>query len=541
MILTALCVIYVNTPETSDSTQAYVAFEPNEDASTATKVGLSVTNALIIVSVFCAMTFLIVLLYKYRWMKCLMGYMIISSAALLGFLGGNLFFDIIEIYQLWCDQFSYYFFLWNFALVGTGAIFWPFGGFPTWITQGYLVATSVIVAWQLSGFDSWTAWALLIMLALYDLCAVLTPCGPLKALVNLMSEDDSPDMPGLLYEAELPQDAQRPGQRRPQRQSTIETTRTSTAISSTGQESSRTNSAAASTPTCHRQSRLTVATEGDSDSCGDVELASSVPSTQESASTVTEAEQEAQTTSSATAEASSDLAALMSTIISESASTESESAPPPPPATPETAPPPPTASLPFAIAKLYKLPLQSEEPERRPSWTPPLEGESMSPNELLARQYTPEQLKAPVVAVFPRNGGRIDVMGTKYVVKDRYGNVKRILLVDHDGKVLEERQRTPEEEREEARKSNSIKLGLGDFIFYSVLVSKAAVYSFTTFIACMLVILAGLGLTLILLAVYRMALPALPISIFLGVIFYLVTRALIEPWFQAILTTPYYV
>ena len=165
----------------------------------------------------------------------------------------------------------------------------------------------------------------------------------------------------------------------------------------------------------------------------------------------------------------------------------------------------------------------------------------MSPNELLARQYTPEQLKAPVVAVFPRNGGRIDVVGTKYVVKDRNGNVKRILLMDHDGKVLEERQRTPEEERDEARKSNSIKLGLGDFIFYSVLVSKAALYSFTTFIACMLVILAGLGLTLILLAVYRMALPALPISIFLGVVFYLVTLALIEPWFQAVLTTPNYV
>ena len=165
----------------------------------------------------------------------------------------------------------------------------------------------------------------------------------------------------------------------------------------------------------------------------------------------------------------------------------------------------------------------------------------MSPNELLARQYTPEQLKAHVVAAFPRNGGRIDVVGNKYVVKDRHGIVKRILLVDDQGRVLEERQRTPEEEREHARNSNSIKLGLGDFIFYSVLVSKAALYSFTTFIACMLVILAGLGLTIVLLAVYHKALPALPISIFLGVIFYLVTRALIEPWFQAILITPYYV
>ena len=82
---------------------------------------------------------------------------------------------------------------------------------PTHNTRSYLVLTSVILAWQLSHFDEWTAWALLIMLALYDLCAVLSPCGPLKALVNEMQADDAPDMPGLLYEATLPAEARRPG------------------------------------------------------------------------------------------------------------------------------------------------------------------------------------------------------------------------------------------------------------------------------------------------------------------------------------------
>jgi len=32
--------------------------------------------------------------------------------------------------------------------------------------------------------EQWTSWALLVALALYDLCAVLTPCGPLRALVR---------------------------------------------------------------------------------------------------------------------------------------------------------------------------------------------------------------------------------------------------------------------------------------------------------------------------------------------------------------------
>jgi len=76
--------------------------------------------------------------------------------------------------------------------------------------------------------------------------------------------------------------------------------------------------------------------------------------------------------------------------------------------------------------------------------------------------------------------------------------------------------------------SGSIKLGLGDFIFYSVLVGRAAMYDFMTVYACYLAIIAGLGVTLILLAFYQKALPALPVSIALGVLFYFLTRLLLE-------------
>lgn len=85
--------------------------------------------------------------------------------------------------------------------------------------------------------------------------------------------------------------------------------------------------------------------------------------------------------------------------------------------------------------------------------------------------------------------------------------------------------------------SGALKLGLGDFVFYSVLVGRAAMYDLTTVYACYLAIIAGLGTTLALLAVARRALPALPISIGLGVLFYLLTRLLMEPFVVGLSTT----
>jgi presenilin 1 len=472
MVLAALSVCFINNDETrADGAEAMAQAYQTFSLDNGNALALSLANALIMVSAVCLMTFGIVLLYRYKFMKCLIGYMMLASMSLLGLMGSNLVLTAIAIFQIPIDKVTFGLFMLNFAAVGVIAVFFGLG-VPKYITQAYLVATAVILAWHLSYFDAWTTWTLLLMLALYDLCAVLTPCGPLKALVNLMSEDDAPEMPGLLFEAELPPEA-----KRPKSSSHAQTTRSNNNNSDQQQRQKRD----IITPPQPIDQRLP---------------ADEKPESRH-------------------------------------------------------------ATIPLAIAKVYQLPVISIPvdsmatlyPNSDSKEVPLLANDTVS----LPDHPTVKQLQSEVVVRLPPNGGRLERVARRgkrmYMERDRHGNPKRVLWVDRRGKVFAEMSsgsvssssssNDDDDDDGNHRQRNTIRLGLGDFIFYSVLVAKAAQYSFMTFAACMLVILAGLGGTLILLSVYGHALPALPISIFMGVVCYGTTRLFVEPWVEAVMSNPY--
>ncbi|OHT06050.1 Clan AD, family A22, presenilin-like aspartic peptidase [Tritrichomonas foetus] len=69
---------------------------------------------------------------------------------------------------------------------------------------------------------------------------------------------------------------------------------------------------------------------------------------------------------------------------------------------------------------------------------------------------------------------------------------------------------------------DGVRLGLGDFCFYGILITRAARLGWDLTILCIFAVILGLSLTLLLLAWLQRPLPALPISLILGIIFFVI-------------------
>jgi len=176
---------------------AMIAYTESENDSGALRFGGAMLNALIFLVVILVTTLLFVILYKYRCLRIIYGWLITSSLMMLALFGGYFIYLLLDAYGLASDWISFTFFLWNFAVVGILAIFWHG---PTKVNQGYLILISGLLAIFFTRVPEWTTFAILAVVAIYDLFAVLCPRGPLKVLVETAQQRQEP-IPALLYNA----------------------------------------------------------------------------------------------------------------------------------------------------------------------------------------------------------------------------------------------------------------------------------------------------------------------------------------------------
>ncbi|GAB4860880.1 hypothetical protein Ancab_036040 [Ancistrocladus abbreviatus] len=380
MLLVVLLVAILNSDSSSSSSEpvttiATIAYDWNSSDSFWDKLKGALLSSLVFVAVVTVVTFILVFLFYIRCTKFLKYYMGFSAFIVLVFMGGQISLLLVEHFSIPIDCITFLVILFNFSVVGVLAVCMT--KMAIFVTQGYLVAIGMLVAYWFTLLPEWTTWALLVAMALYDLAAVLLPGGPLRLLVELaMSRDE--DIPALVYEA------------RP-----VNCDESSMGIG-VGQRRWRTRT-------------------------------SSTDQNENHGSAVNSSE----------------------------------------------------------------IPNDTLELNSNPNVLPSVESGQRD-----------LELSAPLLEQRMNVNSHVEAA----VVSDESLAFEGIGLGS----------------------SGSIKLGLGDFIFYSVLVGRAAMYDFMTVYACYLAIIAGLGVTLMLLAIYKKALPALPVSVMLGVLFYFLTRILLE-------------
>ncbi|KAF4322375.1 hypothetical protein BBO99_00002960 [Phytophthora kernoviae] len=464
MIIASLVVVNYRSDSIEASMSTYLVYGDSDSNtnSGASNIGMSLVNALVIIGAIALLTFGMALLYKYNCMKFLGGYIMFASTAILSFVGGQLVDEVVNDQFGWAiDWPSFLFVMINFGFVGVISIFYQ-KGTPKFVQNGYLVMVSVILAWEFSMWPEWTTITFCVMFACYDLCAVLTPCGPLKYLIGLIQEKQAP-LPGLLYEADVrdgvSHDHHRQQQQQRQQDQQLRPVKTT---------------ATDDTLTAHRQS------------------------------------------SSATSHSSSNSNNNGDTSVTNSTRV-------PPPAVPMATPMPPPGGR--AHVDSSPIPVMSS-------------GRPRNVAESNFTTYECETLEALVnlLTVFYETFSPDDTWKAPQVAEKFFPSQDRMwLLIFHKYTVCScsmdmpcpvqaRRDRRQRQQQEEDEDDKTIKLGLGDFIFYSVLVGRAAIKDFSTFAVTFVCIVMGLGGTLFLLAVLHKALPALPISIFLATIFYFLTE-----------------
>lgn len=416
-------------------------------------VGLAVGFICIFVVLMVVFTFLVVWLYKSGRQKIIQGWLMLAVFVIFAYVGGLYIYDFCRSRCINVDWITIVLAAWNFAIGGLVSVF---GTAPRLVNQGYLIVMSSLMAYIFRTLPDFAVWIILGLLVLWDLFAVLSPCGPLRMLVEVARERGD-DLPALVYD---------------------------------------TNPVAAG-----RQLDTTTTQSKPSTRKHDASSAAS-PSPQASPPTV-----------------SSDVK-VPALSIGATAPLDPRSEP---------------APRDIAVA-----PSGDFLPQAGPSTNL---SASRAATTTVSNDNVPRVHDGRTDAETIVSERRLDSEG---VVQKRLSrNTSQTTeLRSRRGKEKEARPaeadptataRNPDGEVQVGTLGTHLKLGLGDFVFYSILVAQASKSGTMTTIASFVAILAGLCATLFLVTVRRKALPALPISITAGLITFFLIRHTVLPFVNNLL------
>jgi presenilin 1 len=141
-------------------------------------------------------TFALLLLYKYGCIHIIQGWLLVAVLLIFGYVGGVFLFDLCRSRCWNLDWISLAFITWNFTVTGIIAVF---GTAPRLVNQAYLIIMSALMAFIFRNLPDAAIWVILVALVLWDLFAVLTPCGPLRMLVEIARQRGD-SLPALVYD-----------------------------------------------------------------------------------------------------------------------------------------------------------------------------------------------------------------------------------------------------------------------------------------------------------------------------------------------------
>lgn len=172
-------------------------------------IGEAMLGSLYLVLMFLALivvvTLIILFVLYMEWHSCLSYYFYVPSFIIMAIIS-PIFLRLIGKSLGWfsLDLISLAILTWNFTALGMMAIFGLYASGPLILQQLYLIHNSSIVALLMISFlPGWAPWILLAFLVVWDLFAVMTPCGPLNLIINMAEKRGIVEMPGLVYSTDL--------------------------------------------------------------------------------------------------------------------------------------------------------------------------------------------------------------------------------------------------------------------------------------------------------------------------------------------------